>query len=174
MSIEPSPVVTRENQDRATEIVEQMALKARDCWRGVYAMESELWKRLQQLRRMRDDVRMGDSITIAKVLRDAADPPCVSCGQPRSRGCEDPTACGIAAVPFAQECDATRDCNDYVCVQDVRYLIPPERWPELERLYMLEVGDCDQCGGKGKYQRSNTRCVSCGGSGKQIIAGGVR
>jgi hypothetical protein len=174
MSIEPSPVVTREDQDRATEIVEQMALKARDCWRGVYAMESELWKRLQQLRRMRDDVRMGDAITIATVLRDAADPPCVSCGQPRSRGCEDPTACGISALPFSQQCDATRDCNDYVCVQDVRYLIPPERWPELERLYMLEVGDCDQCGGKGKYQRSNTRCVSCGGSGKQIIAGGVR
>ena len=96
MSIEPSPVVTREDQDRATEIVEQMALKARDCWRGVYAMENELWKRVQQLRRMRDDVRMGDPITIAKVLREATDPPCVSCGRPRSVGCEDPTACGIA------------------------------------------------------------------------------
>jgi hypothetical protein len=81
---------------------------------------------------------------------------------------------GISALPFSQECDATRDCNDYVCVQDVRYLIPPERWPELERLYMLEVHDCGHCGGEGKYQRSNTRCVSCGGSGKQIIAGGVR
>jgi ribosomal protein L32 len=81
-------------------------------------------------------------------------------------GCEDPIACAFAAVPFSQECDATRDCNDYVCVQDVRYLIPSDRWPELDRLYMLEVHDCDQCDGQGKYQRSNTQCVLCGGTGK--------
>jgi hypothetical protein len=105
MSIEPSPVVTREDQDRATEIVEQMALKARDCWRGVYAMENELWKRLQQLRRMRDDVRMGDAITIAKVLLDAADPPCVSCGRPRSVGCEDPEHCEWQTFVELGSCD---------------------------------------------------------------------
>ena len=102
-----------------------------------------------------------------------ADPSCVSCGRPRSQGCEDPTACAIAAVPFSQECDATRDCNDYVCVQDVRHLIPRERWSELERLYMLEVHDCGRCGGNGKRMPSNTRCRSCGGTGKEIIAGGV-
>lgn len=173
MNIEPAPVVTREHQDRAAEIVEQMALKARDCWRGVYAMENELWQRLQQLRRMRDDVRMGDAITIAKVLREAADPPCVSCGSPRSQGCEDPTACGVATVPFSQHCDATRDCNDYVCVQDVRSLIPPERWPELERLHMLEVHECGRCNGHGKYPGRTRSCPECGGTGKQIIAGGV-
>jgi hypothetical protein len=71
------------------------------------------------------------------------------------------------------ECDATRDCNDYVCVQDVRKLIPSDRWPELERLYMLEVHDCIACGGNGKRMPSNTRCLSCGGTGKEIIAGGV-
>ena len=85
MSIEPSPVVTREDQDRAAEIVERMAFDAREEWRDVYAKENECWKRLEKLRRTRDDVRMGDEITIAKVLREATDP----------------TACGIAAVPFS-------------------------------------------------------------------------
>ncbi len=101
------------------------------------------------------------------------DPQCIICGSPQSVGCEDPTACGIAAVPFSLDCDATRDCNDYVCVQDVRHLIPPERWPELERLYMLEVHDCGHCGGRGKFQGNVFRCIQCGGTGKQIIAGGV-
>ncbi len=101
------------------------------------------------------------------------DPQCMVCGRPQSQGCEDPTACEIAAVPFSLECDATKDLKEYVCVQDVRRLIPSDRWPDLYHLYTLEVGDCDQCGGKGKYERSNTRCVSCGGTGKQIIAGGV-
>jgi hypothetical protein len=161
------------DQQRAAEIVERMAFDAREEWRDVYAMEIELWKRLQQLRRTRDDVRMGDPITIAKVLREAADPPCVSCGRPRSVGCEDPTACGISSVPFSQECDATRDCNDFVCVQDVRCLILPERWPELERLYMLEVHDCGRCGGEAKHSGRSRVCIQCGGTGKQIIAGGV-
>lgn len=102
-----------------------------------------------------------------------ADPPCVSCGSPRSQGCEDPTACGVAALPFSQHCDATRDCNDYVCVQDVRSLIPPERWPELERLHMLEVHECGRCNGHGKYPGRTRSCPECGGTGKQIIAGGV-
>jgi len=101
------------------------------------------------------------------------DPQCIVCGRPRSVGCEDPTACGSAAVPFSMDCDAIRDSNAFVCVQDVRNLIPPECWPELERLYMLEVHDCGRCGGEGKHQRSNTRCVSCCGTGKKIIAGGV-
>jgi hypothetical protein len=104
-----------------------------------------------------------------------ADPPCVSCGRPRSQGCADPTACGIAAVPFSQECDATRDCGLYVCVQDVRYLIPPERWPELERLYMLRVTGCDECVRNDREDtgRIDPDCTWCAGTGKQIIAGGV-
>jgi hypothetical protein len=102
-----------------------------------------------------------------------ADPACVSCGRPRSQGCDDPTACGISALPFSQQCDATRDSNDYVCVQDVRHLIPSERWPELERLYMLEVHDCGWCGGDGKNSGTSRACIQCGGTGKQIIAGGV-
>ncbi len=101
------------------------------------------------------------------------DPQCTVCGRPRSVGCEDPTACGIAAVPFSLDCDATRDCHDYVCVQDVRRLIPPDRWPELERLYMLEVHDCGHCGGEGKNSGTSRACIQCGGTGKQIIAGGV-
>ena len=161
------------DQQRAAEIVERMACDAREEWSEVYAKESECYKRLEKLRRTREYVRMGDPLTIAQVLREATDPPCVSCGRPRSVGCEDSTACRIAAVPLSQQCDAIRDSSAYVCVQDVRNLIHPERWPELERLYMLELHDCDKCGGQGKHHRSNTRCVSCCGTGKQIIAGGV-
>jgi hypothetical protein len=56
-------------------------------------------------------------------------------------------------------------------VQDVRFLISPERWSELEALYKLEVHDCGHCGG-GKQSRTRM-CIECGGTGKQIIAGGV-
>ncbi len=65
------------------------------------------------------------------------------------------------------------DLKEWVPVDLVRHMIPPHLWNDLKGLYTLEVGDCDQCGGQGKYQRSNTRCVSCGGTGKQIVAGGV-
>jgi len=58
-------------------------------------------------------------------------------------------------------------------VQDVRFLIPPERWPELDAIYKLKVHDCDRCGGEGKNSGTSLACIQCGGTGKQIIAGGV-